>query len=53
MKFGSLIAKTSTLDTLQLRGLDTQRFIRQFGTISEETMAWVAIAIVTVIEAEL
>ena len=47
------LSKTSTLDTLQLRGLDTQRFIRRLGTISEETMAAVAIAIVTVIEAEL
>ena len=47
------LAKTSTLDTLQLRGLDTQRFIRRLETISEETMAAVAIAIVTVIEVEL
>ena len=47
------LSKISTLDALQLRGLDVQRFIRRLGTISEKTMAEVAIAIVTVIEVEL
>ncbi len=47
------LSKISALDALQLRGLDVQRFIRRLGTISEKTMAEVAIAIVTVIEVEL
>lgn len=45
------LSKTSAIDALQLRGLDTQRFIRKLGNLSPETMAELTIAIITVIEA--
>jgi mRNA interferase MazF len=44
------LSKVSAIDTLQLRGLDTTRFIRQLGRISEEIMMEVTIAIALVIE---
>jgi mRNA interferase MazF len=45
------LSKTSAIDALQLRGLDTQRFIRKLGNLDAETMAELALAIITVIEA--
>jgi mRNA interferase MazF len=45
------LSKPSAIDALQLRGIDTQRFIRKLGHLSPETMAELAIAIMTVIEA--
>ena len=44
------LSKLSTVDTLQLRGIDTQRFIEKLGTIDEITMEEILLAIVTVIE---
>ncbi|MCZ8064535.1 MAG: type II toxin-antitoxin system PemK/MazF family toxin [Microcystis sp.] len=42
--------KASAIDTLQLRGVDLQRFIRKLGSISEITMLEIVAAIATVIE---
>ncbi|MEA5485749.1 type II toxin-antitoxin system PemK/MazF family toxin [Pseudanabaena sp. CCNP1317] len=44
------LSKVSAIDTLQLRGLDTTRFIRQLGRISEEIMMEITMAIALVIE---
>ncbi|MDB9467274.1 hypothetical protein PN455_14360 [Dolichospermum circinale CS-539] len=44
--------KDSAIDTLQLRGVDLQRFIRKLGSISEITMLEIIASIVTVIEFE-
>jgi mRNA interferase MazF len=44
------LTKASAIDTLQLRGMDTQRFIRQLGEISESQMTEITLAIVTLIE---
>lgn len=44
------LSKTSAIDTLQLRGLDTQRFIRYTGKLDQLTMKRVAAAIALVIE---
>ena len=44
------LTKTSAIDTLQLRGVDLQRFIRKLGSISEIEMLEVAAAIATVID---
>jgi mRNA interferase MazF len=45
------LSKPSAIDALQLRGLDTQRFIRKLGDLSPEIMSELAIAVITVIEA--
>ena len=45
------LTKPSAIDALQLRGLDTQRFIRKLGKLSPDMMAELTIAVVTVIEA--
>ncbi len=47
------LSKDSSVDTLQLRGVDLQRFIRKLGSLSSEEMNSITIAIVTVIEAEI
>jgi mRNA interferase MazF len=47
------LSKDSSIDTLQLRGVDTQRFIRKLGSLSLDEMNSIVIAIVTVIEAEI
>jgi mRNA interferase MazF len=47
------LTKISAIDTLQLRGLDLQRFIRKLGNISEIKMSEIIVAIVTVIEYDL
>jgi mRNA interferase MazF len=46
------LSKNSAVDTLQLRGVDTQRFIKKLGTLTPEEIGSIAIAVVTVIEAE-
>ena len=45
------LTKPSAIDALQLRGLDTQRFIRKLGKLSPDMMAELTIAVVTIIEA--
>jgi mRNA interferase MazF len=47
------LSKDSSVDTLQLRGVDTQRFIRKLGSLSPDELNSIVIAIVTVIEAEI
>ena len=44
------LSKTSSVDTLQLRGVDTQRFISHIGRVSAETMEEIAAAIAAVVE---
>jgi mRNA interferase MazF len=44
------LTKVSAVDTLQLRGLDTQRFDRKLGTIELGTMNRIAAAIALVVE---
>ena len=44
------LAKVSAVDTLQLRGVDIQRFIRKLGQLSETTMAEIAAAVAAVVE---
>ena len=47
------LSKTSAIDALQLRGMDVQRFIRKLGQLSDATLSEIAIAVVTIIEADL
>jgi mRNA interferase MazF len=47
------LSKDSSVDTLQLRGVDLQRFIRKLGSLTSEEMNSIVIAIVTVIEADI
>lgn len=44
------LTKTSAVDTLQLRGVDTQRFIQRVGSVSPEVMKSIVAAIAAVIE---
>ena len=44
------LTKVSAVDTLQLRGMDLQRFIRKLGRISPNKMTEITLAIVTLIE---
>ncbi|MGL4502177.1 MAG: type II toxin-antitoxin system PemK/MazF family toxin [Planktothrix sp.] len=44
------LSKVSAVDTLQLRGMDTQRFIQKIGIVSDTTMTEIALAIAAVIE---
>lgn len=44
------LTKESTADTLQLRGLDTQRFIKRMGKLSADSMEEIAAAIAAVVE---
>ena len=44
------LSKISALDTLQLRGLDTQRFIRRLGYVTSQQVEEVVLAIAAVIE---
>lgn len=46
------LTKVSAVDTLQLRGVDTQRFMEKLGIISETKMAEIAIAIAAIVEYE-
>lgn len=42
--------KTSAVDTLQLRGVDVQRFLRRIGKVSSPVMKSIVAAIAAVIE---
>ena len=44
------LAKSSAVDTLQLRGLDTLRFVRKVGEVPLSTMSLIITAIASVIE---
>jgi mRNA interferase MazF len=44
------LTKISAVDTLQLRGMDFQRFSRKIGQISESQMIEITLAIVALIE---
>ena len=44
------LAKTSAADALQLRGVDTQRFIQKLGSVSPTVMKSIITAIAAVIE---
>lgn len=44
------LTKLSAIDTLQLRGVDTQRFMYRLGSVSDEIMQSVVAAIAAVIE---
>ncbi len=44
------LAKVSAVDTLQIRGVDIQRFIRKLGQVSQMTMVEITIAVTAVIE---
>jgi len=44
------LTKTSAVDTLQLRGVDTQRFIQKLGSFTPEIMKSIVAAIAAVIE---
>jgi mRNA interferase MazF len=44
------LTKVSAIDTLQLRGVDVQRFVRKIGQVSEITMVEIATAIASVVE---
>ena len=46
------LTKPSSVDTLQLRGIDTQRFVRKLGRASNEVMENITAAVVTVVEYE-
>ncbi len=46
------LAKTSAVDTLQLRGVDTQRFVQKLGSVPPIIMNSINAAIVAVIEYE-
>ena len=46
------LSKPSAADLLQLRGIDTQRFVRKLGTVSEDVMGSIVGAIAAVIEYE-
>ena len=44
------LAKISAIDTLQLRGVDTQRFVQKIGSVSPAVMRSIIAAIAAVIE---
>ncbi len=44
------LTKVSAVDTLQLRGMDKQRFIRKLGEVSPATMEEIVLAITAIIE---
>jgi mRNA interferase MazF len=44
------LAKPSAIDTLQLRGMDQQRFIRRLGKVSAGTLEEIVLAIAAIIE---
>jgi mRNA interferase MazF len=44
------LTKRSAVDTLQLRGLDEQRFIRKLGSIDDPMMARIAVTIALIVE---
>ena len=44
------LTKISAVDTLQLRGVDTQRFVRKLGRVSPTVMRSIVAAIAAVVE---
>ncbi len=44
------LSKVSTVDALQLRGMDTQRFVRRLGHLSASIMEEIVAAVAAVIE---
>ena len=44
------LTKTSAVDTLQLRGVDTQRFVDKIGSVSPEILRLIVTSIAAVIE---
>ena len=44
------LSKTSAVDALQIRGMDTQRFIEKLGEVEETILEEILLAIVSVIE---
>lgn len=44
------LTKCSAIDTLQIRGVDVQRFIRKLGWLPSPTMEEISAAIVAIIE---
>jgi mRNA interferase MazF len=46
------LTKTSAVDTLQLRGVDTQRFVQKLGSVSPAIVRSIVAAIAAVIEYE-
>jgi len=44
------LTKESVVDTLQLRGIDRQRFLRKLGQVSPATMEEIVLAIAAIIE---
>jgi len=44
------LTKVSAVDTLQLRGVDTQRFVQKLGSVSPSVMRSIVTAIAAVIE---
>lgn len=44
------LAKPSAADTLQLRGVDTSRFVQKLGNVSDAIMESIAAAIAAVVE---
>jgi mRNA interferase MazF len=44
------LTKESAVDTLQLRGMDRQRFLRKLGQVSPATMEEIVLAIAAIIE---
>jgi mRNA interferase MazF len=44
------LSKVSAIDTLQLRGMDEQRFVRRLGKVSQTTMEEIVLAVAAVIE---
>lgn len=44
------LSKTSAVDTLQLRGMDRQRFIRRLGQVTPPAMEAIVLAIAAVVE---
>ena len=45
------LSKLSTADTLQMRGVDLQRFVRKLGCVSDRNLNKVALTITTIIQA--
>lgn len=46
------IQKISAVDTLQLRGIDTQRFVKKVGNVSPSVMCAIAASVASVVEYE-
>ena len=44
------LTKSSVVDTLQLRGIDTSRFVRKLGEVAPQMMRTIVIAIASVIQ---